>query len=67
MKNSELQISVEPALKRALEKAAARDNASSLPLFIKKVLSEHLSARGYLPMAGGHGIPVSQLNAENDG
>jgi hypothetical protein len=66
MKNSELQISVEPALKRALEKAA-RDKASSLPLFIEKVLSEHLSAKGYLPIAGRHGIPISQLNAENDG
>jgi hypothetical protein len=66
MKNAELRIAVAPTLKAALEQAA-RDNARSLPLFIESLLSEHLAAKGYLRKVGGHGIPVSQLNAENDG
>jgi hypothetical protein len=66
MKKAEVHIAIEPALKAALERAA-RDNCRSVPLFIESLLSEHLTARGYLRMAGEHGIPISQLNAENDG
>jgi len=59
-------IAIEPTLKAAAEKAA-RDSAHSLPSFIEKLLSDHLMANGYLRSTRGHGIPVSQLNAENDG
>ena len=66
MTNTQLQIAVDPALIRALEQAA-RENASSLPSFIQRVLSEHLILKGYLRTTGQHGIPISQLNSENDG
>ena len=66
MNSAELLISMEPTLKAAAEKAA-RDNARSLAKFIEKLVSDHLSAKGYLRTPGDHGIPVSQLNAENDG
>jgi hypothetical protein len=66
MKNAELRIAVAPTLKAALEQAA-RDNARSLPLFIESLLSEHLTAKGYLRTGREHAIPISQLNAENDG
>jgi hypothetical protein len=66
MKKAELRIAVAPTLKAALEQAA-RDDARSLPLFVESLLSEHLTARGYLRKVGEHGIPISQLNAENDG
>jgi len=58
-------IAIDPALKAAAENAA-RDNARSLTSFIEKVLADHLKANGYLRAAIGHGIPVSQLSAEND-
>ena len=66
MNSAEFLIAMEPALKAAAEKAA-RDNGRSLPKFVEKLLSDHLSAKGYLRTPGDHGIPVSQLNAENDG
>jgi len=59
-------IAIDPTLKAAAERAA-RDNARSLPSFIEKLLSDHLRANGYLRPLSDHGIPVSQLNAENDG
>jgi hypothetical protein len=62
----EMQIAIDPTLKAAAERAA-RDNARSLPSFIEKLLSDHLTANGYLRPLSDHGIPVSQLNAENDG
>jgi hypothetical protein len=51
-----LRIAVAPTLKAALEQAA-RDNARSVPLFIESLLSEHLTAKGYLRTGGEHGIP----------
>jgi hypothetical protein len=66
MKKAELRIAVAPTLRAALEQAA-RDNACSLPVFVESLLSEHLTARGYLRRGAEHGIPISQLNAENDG
>jgi hypothetical protein len=66
MNKAELHIAIEPALQAALEQAA-RDSAHSLPRFVETLLSEHLAAKGYLRKVGEHGIPVSQLNSENDG
>jgi hypothetical protein len=66
MNKAVLHIVIEPALQAALEHAA-RDSARSLPRFVETLLSEHLTATGYLRKVGEHGIPVSQLNSENDG
>ena len=66
MKKADLRIAVAPTLKAALEQAA-RDSARSLPLFIESLLLEHLTAKGYLRTGREHAIPISQLNAENDG
>jgi hypothetical protein len=66
MQSAQMLIAIDPTLKAAAERAA-RDNARSLPSFIEKLLSDHLTANGYLRPLSDHGIPVSQLNAENDG
>ena len=66
MQSPQTLIVIDPTLKAAAEKAA-RDNARSLPSFIEKLLSDHLTATGYLPQPRSHGIPISQLNAANDG
>jgi hypothetical protein len=39
----EMQIAIDPTLKAAAERAA-RDNARSLPSFIEKLLSDHLTS-----------------------
>ena len=65
MESTKMLISMSPTLKAAAEKAA-RDDARSLPSFFEKLLSDHLTANGYLRTRGAHGIPISQLNAEND-
>jgi hypothetical protein len=44
-------ISMSPTLKAAAEKAA-RDDVRSLPSFFEKLLSDHLTATGYLPQRG---------------
>jgi hypothetical protein len=66
MESTKMLISMTPTLKAAAEKAA-RDDARSLASFFEKLLSDHLTATGYLPQRGSHGIPISQLNAANDG
>jgi hypothetical protein len=66
VQSAQTLIAIDPTLKAAAEKAA-RDNARSLPSFIEKLLADHLTANGYLRTPGAHGIPISQLNAENDG
>ena len=66
MQSAQMLIAIDPTLQAAAERAA-RDSARSLPSFIEKLLSDHLMANGYLRATRGHGIPVSQLNAENDG
>jgi hypothetical protein len=66
MQSAQMLIAIDPTLKAAAERAA-RDNARSLPSFIEKLLSDHLTANGYLRPLSDHGIPVSHLNAENDG
>jgi hypothetical protein len=66
MESAKMMISMTPTLKAAAEKAA-RDDARSLPSFLEKLLSDHLTATGYLPQPRSHGIPISQLNAANDG
>src|SRR5215207_3546339 len=48
MESTKMLISMTPTLKAAAEKAA-RDDARSLPSFFEKLLSDHLTATGYLP------------------
>jgi len=66
MQSAQILLAIDPTLKAAAEKAA-RDVARSLPSFLEKLLSDHLTANGYLRTSRDHGIPISQLNAENDG
>jgi hypothetical protein len=50
-----------------IPKRTSRRVGPGLPRFVETLLSEHLTAKGYLRKVGEHGIPVSQLNSENDG
>jgi hypothetical protein len=48
IKTAQLALRIEPALKRAAEKAAA-DDRRSLTSLIEKLLSDYLKKKGHLP------------------
>jgi hypothetical protein len=62
---SAIGIRVDDEIRRATEAAAAADSRSVASL-VKKVLVEHLRAKGFLPPASAGVIAAGDLNASND-
>ncbi len=51
LKTAQLSLRIDPGLKEVADRAAA-DDQRSLTSLIEKLLTDHLRAKGYLPVAG---------------
>jgi hypothetical protein len=67
-KTGTFNLLIDPALKEAVEKAAAHDHRSVTSL-VEKLLTDYLGRRGYIQRRPGQdeGIRPQDLTSDNDG
>ena len=67
-KTGTFNLLIDPALKEAVEKAAAHDHRSVTSL-VEKLLTDYLRRSGYIPRHPGQdeGIRPQDLTSDNDG